>query len=179
MLLPSEDDLRAKTSQTPLDHSQRLQNLKASLRLAYKTVKQANRKSRQRNERLYNRKARLRNFHAGNLVYLYNPTVKPGLSRKFHQAWSGPYRITAKISDLNYEIVDQKNKKQIVHVNRLKQAYNSDTWKPKAKQKAKRKSRKKNSSTYRGGRRGRNQNWPLPTGTTDPTGRCNRTPNTA
>jgi len=122
---------------------QLLKNLKASLRLAYRTVEKANRKSHQKNERLYNRKAKLRKFHAGNLVYLFNPTVKPGLSRKFHKVWSGPFRITAKISDLNYEIVDPNNKKQIVHVNRLKQAYNPDSWKPKVKKKAKRKSRNK------------------------------------
>ena len=143
MRLPSEDDLRAKISQTPLDHNQWLKNLKASLRLAYRTVEQANRKSHQKNERLYNCKAKLRKFHTGNLVYLFNPTVKPGLSRKFHKVWSGPFRITAKISDLNYEIVDPNNKKQIVHVNRLKQAYNTDALKPPAKQKAKRKSHNK------------------------------------
>ena len=89
------------------------------------------------------RKAKLRKFHTGNLVYLFNPSVKPGLSRKFHKVWSGPFRITAKISDLNYEIVDPNNRKQIVHVNRLKPAYNPDSWKPTVKQKAKRKVRNK------------------------------------
>jgi hypothetical protein len=42
---------------------------------------------------------------------------------------------------LNYEILDQSNKKQIIHVNRLKQAFDSGAWKPKAKQKAKKKPR--------------------------------------
>ena len=109
-------------SQTPLEHNQRLKNLKGSLRQDYRTVEQANRKSHQKNERLYNRKAKLRNFHAGNLIYLINPTVKHGLSRKFHKVWSGPFRIIANIFDMNYEIVDHNNKKQIVQVNSLKQA---------------------------------------------------------
>ena len=65
------------------------------------------------------------------------------MSRKFHKPWSGTYRITAKISDLNYEIENQNFKKQVVHVNRLKQAYNFDAWEPKAKQKKRRKSRGK------------------------------------
>ena len=75
--------------------------------------------------------------------YLYNPAVKPGLSRKFHKYWSGPYKVIAKISDLNYEIVDQNDKKQIIHVNRLKPAYCFDAWKPNAKRKGKKKSRVK------------------------------------
>jgi len=44
MLLPSSDDLRAKILQSRLNYTQRLQNLKDSLLLAYKVVKQANRK---------------------------------------------------------------------------------------------------------------------------------------
>jgi transposase InsO family protein len=143
MLLPSSDNLKAKISKLPLDHTQRLQNLKDSLKLAYKTVRQANRKSRRKNKKLYDRKAKLRSFQKGDFVYLFNPAVKPGLSRKFHKPWSGPYRITAKISDLNYEIESQNFKKQVVHVNRLKQAYNLDAWEPKAKQKKRRKTREK------------------------------------
>jgi hypothetical protein len=64
------------------------------------------------------------------LVYLYNPALKPGLSRKFANPWSGPWQITKKISDLNCEIMDQKGK-QVVHVNRLKKSFNPELWKPK------------------------------------------------
>ena len=111
--------------------------------MAYKTVKQANRKSRRNNKKLYDRKAKLRSYQTGDFVYLFNPAVKPGLSRKFHKPWSGPYSIVAKISDLNYEIENQNFKNQVVHVNRLKQAYNFDAWEPKAKQKKRRKPREK------------------------------------
>jgi hypothetical protein len=110
MLVPSSTDLRAKVIRLPPDQSQRLQNLKASLSLAYKTVKQANRKSNL-NNRLYDRKSKLRDFRTGDLVYLYNHAVKPDLSKKFHRSCSGPCRITAKISELNCEILDQNNKK--------------------------------------------------------------------
>ena len=37
------------------------------------------------------------------------------------------------LSDLNYEVLDQNNMKKIVHVNRLKNAYNPKTWRPKVK----------------------------------------------
>ena len=64
-LLTSNDDLRAKISQSPLDHTQRLQNLKDILQLAYRRVKQANRKSRRNNKKLCDQKANLRSFQKG------------------------------------------------------------------------------------------------------------------
>ena len=64
-----------------------------------------------------------REFQKGEWVYLYNPTRRPGLSRKFAKSWSGPFQITAKISDLNYEILGHNNRKWVVHINRLKAAH--------------------------------------------------------
>ena len=76
-------------------------------------------------------------------MYLYSSAMKPGLSRKFNKHWSGPHKITRVVTHLNYEIVDQNNKKQTVHVNRLKSAYDSEAWKPKAERKTVEKLRKK------------------------------------
>jgi hypothetical protein len=97
---------------------------------AYKFVAESNRKSRQRNKKLYDRKAKVRHFSSNDLVYFYNPALKPGLTRKFRRPWTGPYKITRKITEMNYEIVDQNDKKQLVHVNRLKRLYNQDLWEP-------------------------------------------------
>jgi hypothetical protein len=68
--------------------------------------------------------------------------MKPGLSRKFHRAWSGPHKVTAKGTDLNYEIVDQKGRKQVIHSNRLK-PYNGDDWKPRIKRTSEKNPREK------------------------------------
>ena len=67
-------------------------------------------------------------------VYLYNPAKKPGKCFKFYKYWAGPFQITAKLSDLNFEIISMNNKTQVEHVNRLKIACNPETWKPKQKQ---------------------------------------------
>jgi hypothetical protein len=130
MILPSCDDLKAKLSKERenSDHTRRLDSLKSSLKLAYESVRKANRKSHLNNKRLYDRKAKLRSFEIGDLVYLYNPARKPGQCQKFHKPWTGPFKVTAKLSELNYEILSLNHKKQIVHVNRLKEAYNSDAW---------------------------------------------------
>jgi hypothetical protein len=68
------------------------------------------------------------------LVFPYNPALKPGLTRKFAKPWIGPCQITKKISELNYEIVDSKGKRQVVHVSRLKKSFNQELWNPKPRQ---------------------------------------------
>jgi hypothetical protein len=75
------------------------------------------------------------------MVYLYHPASKPGLTKKSHLPWTRPFQITKKISDLNFEIADQNGKKQVFHVNRLKKAYNFDSWKFKQNQKPTKKPR--------------------------------------
>jgi len=108
-----------------------------------KQVARANKKTYLNNKFWYDRKAKQRKFEVNDLVYLYNPAMKPGLSRKFRKPWTGLYKITKKISDVNYEIMDQNNKSQVVHVNRLKDAHNTDLWKPKQHRNATKKTREK------------------------------------
>jgi hypothetical protein len=126
MPLPNSDNLKARVSRENPDHHQRLQDLKASLNAACKCVNRANKMAHHNNKRLYDRRAKLRKFKFGNLVYLYSPAMKPGLSRKFNKPWSGPHKITRVVTHLNNEIVEQNNKRQTVHVNRLKLAYDSE-----------------------------------------------------
>jgi len=54
---------------------------------------------------------------------LYNAARKPGLSRKFFKPWSGTFQITAKVSELNYEILGKSDTKSVVHINMLKLAH--------------------------------------------------------
>jgi hypothetical protein len=114
-----------------LDQHCRLENLKARLRLAYETVKRANKRSYLKNKRLHDRKAKLSSFNIGDIIYLYNPSRTPGKCNKFHKFWTGHFKVTANLSELNYEIISTNNKKQGVHVNRMKPAYNAEIWKPK------------------------------------------------
>jgi len=123
MTLPSNEELNAKVGSTDQNIKQRIDNLKTSLKQAYKAVNEASRKSRQRNKRHYERRAKSCSFANGDYVYLHNPTRKPGLSRKLHKYWVGPYKVTAKISEVNYEILGENDRRQVVHINRLKPAH--------------------------------------------------------
>jgi hypothetical protein len=141
MTLPSRENLKLQLPKENFSPDQRLENLKSSLRMNYKLAAKANRKSHYNNKRLYDRKAKLRKFQVKDLVCLYYPARKPGLTKKFYSPSSGPFVITRKISELNYEIAEQNNRRRIVHVNSLKRCFNSELWKPKPNSKAVRKPR--------------------------------------
>jgi hypothetical protein len=55
-----------------------------------------------RNKKLYDWKAKTRHFEVNDLVYVYWPVAKPGLTRKLRKSLSGPYKISRKILELNY-----------------------------------------------------------------------------
>jgi len=65
MILRSQENLKARVSGENLGQKQRLENLKTSLKTAYKSVAKANRISHRNNKKQYDRKAKLRNFHVG------------------------------------------------------------------------------------------------------------------
>ena len=90
MEIPTNDNLKARVVTENPDLNHLLENVKASLRTAYKLAAKANQKSHQANKKLYEHKAKEHNFNVGNLVYLYNPAIKPVLTRKFHWSWAGP-----------------------------------------------------------------------------------------
>ena len=61
-------------------------------------------------------------YNDGDLVWLHSTVVPPHSHRKLHHPLSGPYKIVAKLSDLNYKIapVQDLSKVSIVHFDRLK-----------------------------------------------------------
>jgi hypothetical protein len=126
MSIPSCEQLKAKLPHADIDLKCRMEKLQASLRHAYKTVSEANRKSHRTNKRYYDRRAKRRSFVAGDYVYLYNPARRPGKSSKFNLPWAGPFLVLEKISDLNYAISGSRDKKMVVHINRFKFAHGVD-----------------------------------------------------
>jgi hypothetical protein len=82
------------------DEDQQLENLKSNLRLAYKSAAKANRKSHLNNKQVYDRRTKPREFKVQDLVCLYNPAVKSGLTKKFAKPWIDPCQVTKKISEL-------------------------------------------------------------------------------
>jgi hypothetical protein len=120
IITPATENLKAKVPRPTQPLDQQLKNLKTCWKMAYKTVAAANKEAHRANKSPYDREVRTRTFKEGDYVYLYNPAVKPGLSKKFHFLWSGPFQVTAKLSYLNYELLHNQGRKFVVHVNRMK-----------------------------------------------------------
>ena len=61
-------------------------------------------------------------FHEGDLVLLYNPQRKKGVSPKLQPQWDGPYQVVKRINDVVYRIhssTRNRNKMKVVHLERL------------------------------------------------------------
>ena len=94
-----------------------------------------------KNKEYYNQKATKRNFLKGDVVYLFNPVKKPGQSSKFWCPWTAPWKVTARLSKVNYHIVNPQGNEFVMQVNQLKRAYNPGIWKAKEKKRCYRKQR--------------------------------------
>ena len=106
--LPIDIHFNAAPAHLPQDiedfhhkHLDRLQELQALLRA---TVQQ------QREKRQPAADARRRHieYKIGATVLVFTPTSVPGVASKLCNQWHGPQRITRKLSDVNYEVQDQK-----------------------------------------------------------------------
>ena len=58
-------------------------------------------------------------YSPGQLVWLYTPVKKKGISRKLARPWTGPFTVVKSLNDVTYLIQKSKTSK-IVHFNRLK-----------------------------------------------------------
>lgn len=70
----------------------------------------------------YDRAANSDGFNEGQLVLLYNPQRKIGLSPKLQTHWDGPYRIIKRLNDVVYRIQKHnspRSKMKVVHLERL------------------------------------------------------------
>jgi hypothetical protein len=108
MILPTTQSITAKLSPEVkgTDQAGKLEGLKSSLKSAYKLVRQNIHNSYESNKRYYDRTAKERTFSVGDVMYLFCPAMKPGQCRKFQRKWTGPLRIVARVSKLNYQIVN-------------------------------------------------------------------------
>jgi transposase InsO family protein len=77
-------------------------------------------------KRRYDERHRPVSYKSGELVWVFTPVRKVGLSEKLLRRYFGPYRITRRLSDVTYEVESmeessrRRRSKDVVHVLRLK-----------------------------------------------------------
>ena len=104
--------------QTPGEYATTLQN---RLKSAFEIVQNRLSLSHQRQKDFYNRKVHGEPHKPGDLVWLHSTVAGKG-KRKLHHQWTGPYKVTKKLSDVTYRIqhTQRRNQRKVVHFDRLK-----------------------------------------------------------
>ncbi|GBN41958.1 hypothetical protein AVEN_21577-1 [Araneus ventricosus] len=98
---------------SPTNSEARLGNVQAS---AGEQVKL----SRERIMTRYDSRGTNYHFKEGNLVWMYNPKYRRGLSAKLQQSWEGPYTVVKKLNDVVYRVQRSPYAKpKVIHINRL------------------------------------------------------------
>ena len=70
----------------------------------------------------FDRRVRHTTYKPGNLVLRYNPQLKAGAPKKFHQFWVGPFSVLEQVAEVTYRISNRKKSKRssVVHFNNLR-----------------------------------------------------------
>jgi len=67
----------------------------------------------------YDRQAAEGGYSTGDLVWLFNPKRRKGLSPKLQHAWEGPFEVVKRINDVIYRVKKPGGKRRVVHYNRM------------------------------------------------------------
>ena len=116
-------DLTVKTHQE--DHPclhRYARNLQESLRIAYEQARKNINTTHKRQKEVYDHRVHGNLFEPGKLVWLHQPHIPLGQSRKLHNPWTGPYKVIERLAESTYRIRHLSKHKRIhvVHFDRLK-----------------------------------------------------------
>ena len=105
-----------------VEHCQYVANLRKTMELAYQLTRENMQTAAIWQKENYDLKVHGDKFTPGQLVWLCNPVVSKGNSRKLLSPWVGPYRVIKSLLDTVYRIQDTRanRKRQVVHFDRLK-----------------------------------------------------------
>jgi len=104
------------------EHSKYVSNLREAMELAYYLARKNMGTAAHQQKENYDLKVHGDKFTPGQLVWLCNPVVPKGRSRKLLSPWVWPYKVIKCISDVVYRIQDTRpnRRRQVVHFDQLK-----------------------------------------------------------
>ncbi|UYV64922.1 K02A2.6-like [Cordylochernes scorpioides] len=104
----------------PAEVTAYVNNLRSILLETHELVRAKIRTASHRMKTRYDQRANHDGFRQNDLVWLFDPKRKKGLSPKLMPVWEGPYKIIKRINDLVYRIQrSSKSKAKVVHLGRL------------------------------------------------------------
>ncbi|GBM22894.1 hypothetical protein AVEN_202154-1 [Araneus ventricosus] len=97
-----------------------MKNLEAHLESVHAFARERIKQVSERMKTRYDSRATHHHFKEGDLVRMYNPNRRRGLSPKLQQNWEGPYTVVKKLNDVVYRVQRSPNTKpKVIHINRL------------------------------------------------------------
>ena len=120
-LLPPDVSLLPPTT-LPATLSSYRSSIVQNIALAQKLAIENTQKTQQHMKTTYDKNSKSTSFEVGQKVWVFNPKRTTGLSPKLQHKYHGPYRLTEKLSDVNFQLTDLQNKiiSTSIHVNRFK-----------------------------------------------------------
>ena len=99
-----------------------VRNLRDTLEEVHEHAREHLRAAQKRQKDHYDQRIAGEQIEVGDRVFLHDPAVKKGQTKKLHSQWQGPYTVIAKIGDVTYRIqaINNPRKRKVVHFNRLK-----------------------------------------------------------
>ena len=70
-------------------------------------------------KKYYDAKAKMRHLEDNTLVWIHDPTRKPGICNKLSNKWKSPFQVIKKVDDLIYIIKTSEEPVKAVHIDRL------------------------------------------------------------
>ena len=123
MVLPLDNDLEVPSSGKYADAENYVKQLVPKVQIMRKIAQENVEQSQVQYKTQYDKNAKEPSYEVGDRVWMSNPIVPKGQSKKLVQKWTGPYFITAKRGPCNYNLSHCHTYKQVghpVHSNRLK-----------------------------------------------------------
>ncbi|UYV74279.1 K02A2.6-like [Cordylochernes scorpioides] len=104
----------------PVEVTSYVGELRGVLSETHKLVREKIQLASHRMKTHYDLKANHEGFKESDMVWMFNPKRKRGLSPKLTPMWEGPYKVVKRINDLVYRIQrSSKAKPRVVHLSRL------------------------------------------------------------
>ena len=123
--LPIDVELLSPVIKSP-SMNYHVQTMIRRLTIAQETARENIEKAKERMKDQYDKKARNVKFQVGDRVFVYNPAIPRGCTKKLSRLYHGPFTIVDLPTPVNAKLrrtSDNHLVKTLVHVNRLKMGY--------------------------------------------------------
>ncbi|GBM42498.1 hypothetical protein AVEN_80016-1 [Araneus ventricosus] len=110
------DILFGRPSETPSSPNEYMKNLETRLESLHAFSRKRIKLASERMKTRYDSRATDHYFKEGNLVWMYNPKRRRGLSPKLQHNWEEPYTVVKKLKDVVYIVQRLPNAKPKVTI---------------------------------------------------------------